>query len=459
MRKFQDAIQQAGENVDALEQERLRCFEKLADAQRGAPEIAMVSAQQAMGGGVLSYCIEHVGDLTHRMCEHPDFIPFCGYESVRPKVERSYRMLSSRYINPTTGEQGFYAEFMQNMRNNAFYYNPEAETHEEALEKHMAKVTAALHRYADEHRKLKVYNQAQQIARDAAIALGEMDFKGAQRLLGILDGWSSTPQRWAAKASEFDPNYDVVTEAAASKAPVDAVFAALGCTMTGSWQGAVGNYVLGAAEAHLIRRSDALIEIGSIYVPDDQRQSGFASKALKKIIDAADAFGVTLELDVHDSSEFSDRHSLTNLELEEWYGRFGFRYDQSHDTYFRKPNVVLGESITTKVIAYHGAQQPIEQWEDGETYFAADPQEARSYCRAGGCLIYKCEITVSHPYQTQDYDEFAEAEMSGLISSLKAQGYDSIVYGSGGSEGEQFITFSPSQVKVLEVIRDGAALQ
>ena len=41
-------------------------FFKLANSQRGKPEIAMNNFQ-AKHGGVMNYATEHIGDLTHRM--------------------------------------------------------------------------------------------------------------------------------------------------------------------------------------------------------------------------------------------------------------------------------------------------------------------------------------------------------------------------------------------------------
>lgn len=38
---------------------------ELADAQRDEPEEAMNRAQSALGGGLASFVIEHVGDLNH----------------------------------------------------------------------------------------------------------------------------------------------------------------------------------------------------------------------------------------------------------------------------------------------------------------------------------------------------------------------------------------------------------
>src|SRR4051812_32544127 len=67
-----------------------RAFLDLGNAQRGAPEAAMVEAQLAIGGGVLGGLIEHVGDLTHRMTTaHPR--SEAGADYVRDKVGLALR--------------------------------------------------------------------------------------------------------------------------------------------------------------------------------------------------------------------------------------------------------------------------------------------------------------------------------------------------------------------------------
>lgn len=198
MRKFIDIVESQNEN----EIERRLAFEELARAQRGAPEVAMVRAQHALGGGVLSYCIEHVGDLTHRAAQYPDHPDYhCGFELVKPKVERCLGMLKSNYVSRRTGGTGFLEEFMENMRNNAEYYNMAVD---EFLEQ---RVRPALRRYADEHRKLKVYNICQSCAKEAAIALGEERFQDAKFFLTRLADSLSTPEEWAQKASVYDSHY------------------------------------------------------------------------------------------------------------------------------------------------------------------------------------------------------------------------------------------------------------
>lgn len=198
MRKHRDII----DNADALVQARHKAFQALADAQRGDPEIAMLGVQHAMGGGVLNYCVEHVGDLTHRMADAIEFIPHFGYSMVLPKVERCLRMLSSRYISRRfPDETGFYAEHMENVRNNANYYGMTPDQFEE-------KIRPFLKKYAEEHAKLFVYNDAQYWAREAAIALGEQKFGEARRNLEFLMSHLNTPEEWSAYAGQFNPNFN-----------------------------------------------------------------------------------------------------------------------------------------------------------------------------------------------------------------------------------------------------------
>jgi hypothetical protein len=189
MRKFISALNEAAD----LEQQRLQAFRELADAQRGAPEMAMVDCQSALGGGVLSAMVEHIGDLTHRMSEHPEFLPYSGYEAVKPKIDKGVRVLTSPY--------GFEREHMENMRSNATFGGV-------PFKDHMRRVNSVLNRYAEEHAKLKVYNEAQKLARDAAVALGHQDWMAATRCMWKLEEMSKTPEQWHSHAAKFDPNFN-----------------------------------------------------------------------------------------------------------------------------------------------------------------------------------------------------------------------------------------------------------
>jgi GNAT superfamily N-acetyltransferase len=62
--------------------------------------------------------------------------------------------------------------------------------------------------YARAHRDLKVYNEPQYLAREAAVALGEGRFdESAQFLSRLQDIAKQSPEKWAEAASAYDPNY------------------------------------------------------------------------------------------------------------------------------------------------------------------------------------------------------------------------------------------------------------
>ncbi len=62
----------------------------------------------------------------------------------------------------------------------------------------------ALKRYADAHRALKVFNEPQRLARDAAVALGERDFRKATRLLEQLKTIAEDPEAYTAAVESLD---------------------------------------------------------------------------------------------------------------------------------------------------------------------------------------------------------------------------------------------------------------
>jgi len=168
-------------------------FEALGAAQRNLPERAMELAQFALGGGVLAFAIEHTGDLTHRMTEFVGHeIAYygelsAGYGNVREKVMKVLRALRNDY--------GFVREHRENMASNARYRGM-------SLEDYLAKSRVALKRYVNEHRKLKVYNEAQHVARESAVALGDERFVDAERLLTQLERRLASREEWVAYATQ-----------------------------------------------------------------------------------------------------------------------------------------------------------------------------------------------------------------------------------------------------------------
>jgi|WetSurSiteA1Bulk_404760.scaffolds.fasta_scaffold20084_6 hypothetical protein len=166
----------------------VQTFFELGDSQRGKPEIAMTKAQFALGGGVLSVAIEHTGDLTHRMTDQLKY-GSAGYGNVKSKVDKVLNLLRSGY--------GFRREYVENLEDNAdFAKVPRGE--------YMGKAIAALDVYAREHSKLRVYNEAQWHAREAAIALGGRDFSKATMHLSALEKKLKTKEEWTAYATQFE---------------------------------------------------------------------------------------------------------------------------------------------------------------------------------------------------------------------------------------------------------------
>ena len=162
----------------------IQAFEQLGHAQRGEPEVAMLAVQQVMGGGVLSMAVEHVGDITHRMSHMVRFNTVLGAE----KIHKTYKWLISPY--------GFEREMKENIISNAKYRDVPLKAFRDRL-------THALRAYASAHAKLTVYNKAQWLAREAAVAVGLEDFDQAKRCLHELVAMSPSESVFAQHAMEY----------------------------------------------------------------------------------------------------------------------------------------------------------------------------------------------------------------------------------------------------------------
>lgn len=169
--------------MTTLEPDAIAAFKALGDAQRGAPEQAMLNVQHAMGGGVLNPVVEHVGDITHRMSHMAQY----GTAMGREKVEKTYRWLTHRY--------GFEREFEENLRNNAQYRDV-------PVDQFRADVTRLLKKYAEAHAKLPVYNRAQWLARQAAIDVGYQRWDKAADALQQLLTMAPDEDTWSQHAFE-----------------------------------------------------------------------------------------------------------------------------------------------------------------------------------------------------------------------------------------------------------------
>jgi len=163
-----------------LPQDVIAAFTELGYAQRGDPEEAMRRAQAAMGGGVMSVLIEHVGDLTHRM-SHKALYDYDGYSEVHEKLDQTIYSLHDEY--------SFAHEAFENFRSNARYHGVLFETY-------WANIQQALAVYVAAHKALPAYNEAQWLAREAAIEVGEMHFVLAKKYLVRLQHMQKTRSMW-----------------------------------------------------------------------------------------------------------------------------------------------------------------------------------------------------------------------------------------------------------------------
>jgi hypothetical protein len=165
-----------------------RLSQELAELQRGAPESAMLRIQMSQLAQLYGYLAEHVGDLTHRMAQHPEY--FHGGEGVAPKVRRTLALLNAgqdKWSMPF--EKDYQGQIRENLAYIKAHPDPNYPTYKYrdfTFEQALAELKRLGQDYANEHKKLPVINDAQKTARDAAVAIGEFRFNDARQLLQKL---------------------------------------------------------------------------------------------------------------------------------------------------------------------------------------------------------------------------------------------------------------------------------
>ena len=184
----QESKELSGAGGDKLPEPVVQAFTELGNAQRGAPEAAMLKVQFANGGGRLNPLVEHGGDLTHRMTEMAKYGD-AGYDAMKEKVANLLRW--------TSDEFGLQREIAENFKNNAEYYGM-------PVEDLKAKVGKTLDRYVSEHEKLPAYNEAQFLARQVAIRIGEQDWTVVSHVLRRLDKMMPDRATWTKHAFKHE---------------------------------------------------------------------------------------------------------------------------------------------------------------------------------------------------------------------------------------------------------------
>lgn len=169
-----------------------KAFHNIGVEQRGNPELIMTDIQGVNGGGVLNGVIEHVGDLSHRMTIDAQYGEF-QRTNIQEKTAKTLRWLSSPY--------GFEREMNENYRSNAAFKTSKGNPiTAEQLKK---EVEELLLQYADAHSKLPAYNHPQYLARQAAIYVGQQNWKQAINTLKELNELASNPKEYETEVRKY----------------------------------------------------------------------------------------------------------------------------------------------------------------------------------------------------------------------------------------------------------------
>jgi len=162
-------------------------FRSVAMQQRGAPEEAMRQIRQKRSGAEIERAVEEAGDLTHRMTNmmsQEQNESRAGWEYVKPKVENALKSIR----RPGT--------IARELKESAEHLG----VPQEELKK---QVSDKLRAYADEHSKIKVYNEAQWLAREASVAIGKEDFESAAKHLEQLMSHLNDSETWDDFATQY----------------------------------------------------------------------------------------------------------------------------------------------------------------------------------------------------------------------------------------------------------------
>jgi hypothetical protein len=170
-----------------IDDRAIEAFGQTGDQQRGEPEILMTRAQRALGGGMLNYAIEHVGDLSNRAS------PMHNFEWAREAAVGKAKNVLDDLRYPANYIQGINSTLQSN-----------ADYHKVKRVEYIENARAALQAYADAHKKLPVFNKVQRLGRDAAIALGELRIHQAKELLEDFVEIAGSKDKYIESLRDYD---------------------------------------------------------------------------------------------------------------------------------------------------------------------------------------------------------------------------------------------------------------
>jgi len=154
---------------DAPSQAVIDAFQDVGSQQRGEPESRMRDTAHYCAG-LWAHLLEHVGDITHRLTEWWPRAIFVG-----KKAENALHDLRRKPPDYMLWDRDVRQQFERN-----------AEYHNIPLPEYLAELERLGEAYSRAHAKLPVYNRTLWLAREAAIALGRMDWDGAEKALAEL---------------------------------------------------------------------------------------------------------------------------------------------------------------------------------------------------------------------------------------------------------------------------------
>lgn len=210
MRRFLDILAEAQAGIthvhdlpDDVQKKVLNAFAELANAQRDLPEMMGTDPNANPGlfnaTGTFTYSAEHIGDLTHRMAQKGSEGWRYGFGWVNDKV--------SKCLNALTRKYGFAREVEENLQSN-YRFRKRTQKLTIPFKQFREEWVEAAKRYADAHSRLTVYNEAQWHAREAAVALGRLDFDKSASHLTALKAHLSSPKKWIEYASRVTVDAD-----------------------------------------------------------------------------------------------------------------------------------------------------------------------------------------------------------------------------------------------------------
>ena len=307
----------------------LAAFAKLANSQRGKPEILATSIKSNQGlfhgTGAFTFLCEHIGDLSNRMsqtyCEQMGY----GYEMVAEKVRKTIKYFNQYDIRK---------ELADNLTNN-YNYDTEEKKFTGTFEEYKKQFEMGAKRYGMAHSELVVYNEAQYLAKTAAVSLGLLKFDMTGNCLSKLQNvLKQGVEEWIQFASqvilnngqpvEFQKLNEMITESTQTDSFEDAFYAEFEASEYAS-----------ISHVNLHSYDNNKVEINHIGVDQGHRGKGIGNALMTMLTRLADEYGIILY--ASPATDADGEEGLDYHGLRDWYERWNFEKLPGLDNMRRDP--------------------------------------------------------------------------------------------------------------------------